>query len=276
MNKIKRWVPFRVWPMSWGLSGESFERAWIDYYYTGVDNRRLKAKIGVTDKYKLAEIDLEIDADIGLIDDYEFRIKQSKLQLDKDLETNDDLYSESEEESAKKMGRDKIKEEFKARKLLIDFEHDKISEAKYKKEKATLLNEPHVEIIDVDFNKDRPEIGAFELDWNDAFIAFLSSHGYTGTSDEDIVNQWINGVFRSVIAQDIADQDFGLVPHGERDDVEFVRDAVPFIGEGEGDSGTANIVNDYTPSATKSTLGDDIAKYYATPTKEKGGANKTS
>lgn len=30
-----------------------------------------------------------------------------------------------------------------------------------------------------------------ELDWNEAFIEFLLSNGFTGTSDEDIVSKWM-------------------------------------------------------------------------------------
>ena len=55
-----------------------------------------------------------------------------------------------------------------------------------------------------------------ELDWNDHFVKFLHENGYTGNNDEDIVNKWFNDVCRTVLVQEIADQDYGLQP-GETD-----------------------------------------------------------
>ena len=34
----------------------------------------------------------------------------------------------------------------------------------------------------------------FELDWNDAFIVHLKENGFTGPTDEDIVNQYLNAI----------------------------------------------------------------------------------
>lgn len=41
---------------------------------------------------------------------------------------------------------------------------------------------------------------SMELDWNDEFVMFLRQNGYTGSSDEDIVQQWL-----SVIAKQQAE-----------------------------------------------------------------------
>ena len=38
----------------------------------------------------------------------------------------------------------------------------------------------------------------------------LSENGYTGNSDEDIVNGWSNDLCRTILQQELADMDFGL------------------------------------------------------------------
>ena len=48
------------------------------------------------------------------------------------------------------------------------------------------------------------------MDWNDHFVAMLHDNGYTGTNDEDVVNKWFNDVCRTVLVQEMADQDYGL------------------------------------------------------------------
>ena len=49
-----------------------------------------------------------------------------------------------------------------------------------------------------------------ELDWNDHFVKFLHENGYTGENDEAVVNKWFNDVCRTVLVQEMADQDYGL------------------------------------------------------------------
>ena len=50
-------------------------------------------------------------------------------------------------------------------------------------------------------------------------VKFLHENGYTGKSDEDVVNKWFNDVCRTVLVQEIADQDYGLQEETERTDV---------------------------------------------------------
>ena len=44
----------------------------------------------------------------------------------------------------------------------------------------------------------------------------LSAKGYTGESDESVVNSWFNDVCRTVLLDELQDQDYGMEP---RDDV---------------------------------------------------------
>jgi hypothetical protein len=66
---------------------------------------------------------------------------------------------------------------------------------------ASAAGEPWVEIIGMELNPDDPGQGAFELDWNDKFVANLVRAGYQGKTDADIVDNWFQTVCRNVILE---------------------------------------------------------------------------
>ena len=70
--------------------------------------------------------------------------------------------------------------------------------AKTLKDLATERGEPWVEILSMELNSDDPGQGAFELDWNDKFVANLVRAGYQGKTDQDIVDNWFQTVCRNV------------------------------------------------------------------------------
>ena len=79
-----------------------------------------------------------------------------------------------------------------------------IKEQKIKKtpkELATERDEPYVEVLSMDIDKDNPGNGAFELDWNDKFLSNLIRAGYQGKTDQDIVDNWFKSVCRNVIQE---------------------------------------------------------------------------
>ena len=79
-----------------------------------------------------------------------------------------------------------------------------IKEQKIKKnpkELATERDEPWVEVLSMDIDKDNPGNGAFELDWNDKFLSNLIRAGYQGKTDQDIVDNWFKAVCRNVIQE---------------------------------------------------------------------------
>ena len=65
------------------------------------------------------------------------------------------------------------------------------------KEQATKNKESYIEIIGFEINKKNMSEGAFELDWNKYFILELRSQGFTGITDEEIVDQWFSQVCRN-------------------------------------------------------------------------------
>jgi len=65
-------------------------------------------------------------------------------------------------------------------------------------EQATKDGMPYVNITSMDVNPADISEGAFELDWNDIFLARLIKAGYQGKTDQDIVDNWFQTVCRNV------------------------------------------------------------------------------
>ena len=73
--------------------------------------------------------------------------------------------------------------------------------SKSAKDLATEREEPYVAILSMDVDPDNIHQGAFELDWNDKFVANLMRAGYQGKTDADIVDQWFQAVCRNVVLE---------------------------------------------------------------------------
>lgn len=63
--------------------------------------------------------------------------------------------------------------------------------------------EPSVDIKKIDFDHNNPHLGSFELDWNKEFISLLKKHGYSGQTDEMIVNSWFIDLCRTIAVEEI-------------------------------------------------------------------------
>jgi hypothetical protein len=73
------------------------------------------------------------------------------------------------------------------------------------KELATERKEPWVTVLETHVNKENIRNGFFELDWNEYFVVQLRGAGYTGDSDESIVDQWFTELCRNVGAEEGVD-----------------------------------------------------------------------
>ena len=72
------------------------------------------------------------------------------------------------------------------------------------KQIATENNEPYVAIVTMDIDPNNLHQGAFELDWNEIFIARLVKAGYMmkpTDADSDIVDRWFQNVCRHVVME---------------------------------------------------------------------------
>jgi hypothetical protein len=72
---------------------------------------------------------------------------------------------------------------------------------KSEKELATERGEPYVTILSMEIDPENMQSGAFELDWNDKFVAKLVRAGYKGKTDHQIVDQWFQEICRNVISE---------------------------------------------------------------------------
>jgi hypothetical protein len=69
------------------------------------------------------------------------------------------------------------------------------------KARATAAGEPWVNVLGIEVDPENPGAGAFELDWNDIFVARLIKSGYQGKTDADIVDNWFQDVCRHVVME---------------------------------------------------------------------------
>ena len=72
------------------------------------------------------------------------------------------------------------------------------------KEIATEKGEPWVDVLSMDVDPENLHQGAFELDWNDKFVANLIRAGYQMKADDkdsDIVDRWFQAVCRNVVLE---------------------------------------------------------------------------
>lgn len=66
------------------------------------------------------------------------------------------------------------------------------------KQRATEAKVPWVDVVKLIVDKENPRYGYFELDWNEYHVEDLKAKGYTGSTNEEIVDQWFTGLCRAV------------------------------------------------------------------------------
>jgi arginyl-tRNA synthetase len=112
-------------------------------------------------------------------------------------------------------GIDKIEEEAKAARQAAEEMAAKVQETEAKltevlktpKEIATEKKEPWIAVLDTHVNPENIRNGFFELDWNEYFVLQLRTAGYTGDTDEAIVDSWFSELCRNVGAEEGVNMD---------------------------------------------------------------------
>ena len=112
-------------------------------------------------------------------------------------------------------------------KLKKSFEKKKPTEAKTetpkpkKKSEKDLANErgePYVTILSMEIDPENMQSGAFELDWNEKFVANLVRAGYQmkpTDTDADIVDRWFTAVCRNIVLETY-EQEQAMNPERDR------------------------------------------------------------
>ena len=75
---------------------------------------------------------------------------------------------------------------------------------------ATEAGEPWVAVLDTQVNPDNIKNGFFELDWNNEFIEQLLDAGYSGESNEEIVDQWFKTIVTQMLDEEGQSTDRGM------------------------------------------------------------------
>ena len=78
------------------------------------------------------------------------------------------------------------------------------------KEAATKAGQPWVAVLDTQVNPDNIKNGFFELDWNNEFIEQLLDAGYTGETNEQIVDQWFKTIVSQMLEEEGESTDRGM------------------------------------------------------------------
>lgn len=77
----------------------------------------------------------------------------------------------------------------------------KITREEYNKAMATYNKEPYIYIRNLQFNVDNTNNHSLEFDWNQFFIEDLRKNGYTGSTDEELVDKWFVALCTTIAAE---------------------------------------------------------------------------
>jgi hypothetical protein len=99
---------------------------------------------------------------------------------------------------------DNLKKRFEKKKPVEPKAEAPKPKKKSEKELATERGEPYVTILGMEIDPENLQSGAFELDWNEKFVANLVRAGYqmnAKDTDADIVDRWFTTVCRNVVME---------------------------------------------------------------------------
>ena len=176
MMATKKKIPFGLLPASWGLKGKTRQIAEAEYLYEGYELECELVRINHDDPVEQEKKIIDIDLRHNKIDQYEADRRRARLELPTD---HDERLLE-------------------AAMLTVDLKHGKISQTEHDRKHADLLGEPYMAMPKISWDPTDPSKTYFELDYNEHFVRFLETNGYTGT-EEEIINRWLNDVCSSVL-----------------------------------------------------------------------------
>lgn len=195
----KKVIPFRWMPGSWGLAGKSYDLAKAYYELTGEDLDRRLIEINIDDPAARTRAFRDLDYRAGKITPYDYYksilIYGNGSEEDfLDLDLNYGIINK--EEHTTKLIEMRYPEgvERDIAYLELSAERGEITQFDFEKQRANLLQEPWVRVIDQGFEPDKGIDGVFlEFDWNDYWIDYLRLNGYIGNEDH-VFQQWFQDI----------------------------------------------------------------------------------
>lgn len=83
--------------------------------------------------------------------------------------------------------------------LRLDVKYGKITTSECEKSIATMNGEPWVDVVSTKYRKELRVNGfSFTLDWNKQFVEMLVQEGYTGYTEDQILEQWFTDITNAV------------------------------------------------------------------------------
>ncbi len=70
------------------------------------------------------------------------------------------------------------------------------------KDIATEKGEPYIKVLDTNVDPKNPKYGYFELDWNVHFVNNLKEHGFSGNTDEEVVDHWFSVLCNTIATEE--------------------------------------------------------------------------
>lgn len=150
----------------------------------------------------ISNMDLTPDGALGIIDMFKYLRDKLKTPAQKRAE-QEAIEQKLAEELKQQQEKQHRKERAEARKAAKAAKAAKQAESKEKspKDLATAAGEPWVTVLSIEIDTANPGQGAFELDWNDIFVARLIKAGYPGKTDQDVVDNWFRTVCQNVVLE---------------------------------------------------------------------------
>ena len=103
----------------------------------------------------------------------------------------------------------KVKDKFSKKKVEETSEDKRLRLLQEEKKAATKAKKPWVAVLNTHVNHQDIKNGFFELDWNNEFIEQLLDAGYSGETNEQIVDGWFKTIARNILEEQ------GLDPNRE-------------------------------------------------------------
>lgn len=204
MNKL---IPFRLLPASWGLTGKMYDIASAHYYLSGEALARRLVEIEYVDQpIKYTEENIKIDMQYGKLSflDGELQVyrlynltnidplKEAEIKLRHNAMTAEDydiLVAKFLPDS-----------EAKSLALLdIEFRMGRIDAREHAKQSATIRKKPWSAMINSHISETDATSVEFEFDWNSYWIDYLRENGFTGYTDEQVVDAWFTAVCKTQV-----------------------------------------------------------------------------
>ena len=114
----------------------------------------------------------------------------------------------------------KVKDKFKKNPKEETSEQKRLRLLNEEKAAATKAKKPWVAVLNTHVNHKDIKNGFFELDWNNEFIEQLLDAGYSGETNEQIVDAWFKTIARNILEGQGLDpnREAGYIKINKRDD----------------------------------------------------------